>query len=118
MVSSGYRRPDGDFDGLVFGDVAESFASAGAAAAAASATGWRVFHRSAAQQPLDLCASIETREKEFPPMLIREREMEKIDDMFFYLYTSAGHVRIWWLTQSRRKKKSKFSATQIILKSD
>lgn len=39
MVSSGYRRPDGDFDGLVFGDVAESFASAGAAAAAASATG-------------------------------------------------------------------------------
>lgn len=39
MVSSGDRRPDGDFDGLVFGDVAESFASAGAAAAAASATG-------------------------------------------------------------------------------
>jgi hypothetical protein len=35
MISSGNRRPDGDFDGLVFGDVAESLASAGAAAASA-----------------------------------------------------------------------------------
>jgi hypothetical protein len=32
--------------------------------------------------------------------------MEKIDDMFFFLYTSAGHVRTWWLTQSRRKNQS------------
>ena len=43
MVSSGHRSPDGDFDGLVFGDVAEPLAA-----------GRRVF-ASAVQQPLDLC---------------------------------------------------------------
>ncbi len=104
MVSSGYRRPDGDFDGLVFGDVAESFASAGAAAAAASAAGWRVFHRSAAQQPLDLCAPIETREK---------RRHEMIDDVLTQVqYTCALDD---WLNQ---EEKIKVLCTVSIIKSD
>lgn len=99
MISSRHRSPDGHFDGLVFGDVAKSFASSGSAAAASVHR--RLFNTSAVQQPLNLCNPkwkkkevIDARNKEWT------RLIDELPSLFFFFF----YIFIYLFIKKEREK--------------